>query len=27
VIEAGYTTAEVQMPKDDDKRPPSEQEQ
>src|SRR5215472_11061936 len=26
-IKPGYTTVEVQMPKDDDKRPPSEQEQ
>ena len=27
VVEAGYTTVEVQMPKDDEKRPPPEQEQ
>ena len=26
-VKSGYTTVEVEMPKDDDKRPPSEQEQ
>jgi hypothetical protein len=26
-IKSGYTTVEVQIPKDDDKRPPSEQDQ